>query len=111
MPDPTYLFLDFDDTLSDFEALGAMYVRELAALLAGDFGGEEAAWAAAVQPELAASKARYVEKFAGDPLAGFNAWIGPERARVAEAVFARVGRPFPTDDPPDVLAARLQFDA
>jgi phosphoglycolate phosphatase-like HAD superfamily hydrolase len=111
MPEGVFLFVDFDDTLSDFAALGGQYVEQLSRLLSSEFGGEPGEWAAATVPELEASVARYVEKFVGNPLAGYNAWIEEERARVAAAIFARVGRELPANEPLGPLAKRVQFDA
>src|SRR2546423_1956885 len=93
-----YLFIDFDDTLSDFRLLGEQYVSELARRLAGEFGGDVPRWAAALKPELEASIARYTERFTGNPLAGFNAWIATEIPRVVSAVFERAGVPAPMSE-------------
>jgi phosphoglycolate phosphatase-like HAD superfamily hydrolase len=111
MPEGVFLFVDFDDTLSDFSALGAQYVQEVSRLLSNEFGGDAAEWAVAVVPELEASVARYVGKFVGNPLAGYNSWIEEERVRVAEAIFGRAGRELPAGESPGTLAKRIQFDA
>lgn len=111
MREPLYLFLDFDDTLSDFRALGAQYVAALARLLAHRYGGAEEAWAAAAREEIQAGIARYEERFIGHPLAGYTQWVQDERGRITETVFERVGVALPSDRYPGDLGKRLQFEA
>jgi FMN phosphatase YigB (HAD superfamily) len=111
MPDSTYLFLDFDDTLSDAAEHAAQYVRELAGLLASDCGGGAEQWAAAIAPAWQESVRRYEAKFTGNPLAGYNAWLEEERARMTEAIFAAVGAPLPAREPLGEFAKRVMFDA
>ena len=107
MGDALYLFIDFDDTLSDFGLLGEQFVSELARRLARDFGADSTTWAAALKPELEASIARYADRFTGDPLAGFRAWIAEERPRVVAAVFERAETAVPTKEPLATLGERL----
>ena len=111
MPGEQYVFLDFDNTLSDMNEVGEQYVRELATLLSSGYGKEADDWIVALRPELSASIGRYVDKFAGDPLAGYNAWIEEERARVATAIFGRMTVPMPAGESMAEIAKRIQFDA
>jgi len=111
MAEPTFVFLDFDDTLSDFEEHGRQYVAELALLLAQEHGGTETEWSDAIRPALQESLHRYVERFAGNPLAGYAAWLEEERARAAASIFQRMGRPLPEGEPLADYARRVQFDA
>ena len=111
MGDALYLFIDFDDTLSDFGLLGEQFVSELARRLARDFGADSTTWAAALKPELEASIARYADRFTGDPLAGFRAWIAEERPRVVAAVFERAETAVPTKEPLATLGERLQSES
>jgi len=110
MPSETWVLLDFDNTLCDMSRHRGQYLRELAAALSGEFGGEADEWTVAIEPELEASLANYARRFTGDPLAGFNVWIDEERVRATEAVFAAMHTPLP-DEPVVDLAKRLQFDA
>ncbi len=111
MPEELYLFLDFDDTLSDFGVLGPQYIAATSRLLAEQFGGEAASWADAVQRQVVDSKRRYEETFVDRPLAGYCTWIGAERARAAESVFASVGISLSSDVNPGELALRVQSEA
>lgn len=111
MSEQTYVFIDFDDTLSDAQALWEQYVEELAALLSMDVGGDEAIWKAALRPAIDRSLARCAEKFRDNPLAGYVEWIDEERVRFTEEVFVEVGQPLPTRDPLVEFAKRMQFDA
>jgi phosphoglycolate phosphatase-like HAD superfamily hydrolase len=111
MPDEIFLFFDFDDTLSDFSLHGPQYVSELARLLSSDFGGEAEEWSSVIKPTLAESIQRYTEKFANNPLGGYNAWIEAERVRVAQEIFAGVGKSLPPDENIAEFAKRVQFDA
>ncbi len=111
MPDHLHLFIDFDDTLSDFKGHTALYVGHLSDQLAGKFGGEAQQWAAALQPAILGSIARYGENFVGNPLAGFCAWIPSERARIAREVFEQVGRQLPNFIDPAQLTLSVQTQA
>jgi FMN phosphatase YigB (HAD superfamily) len=79
-----HLFLDFDETLSDFTALGLQYVRKSAALFINDFGGETPAWEQAIAEALEEMLNDYKARFEGEPLAGFCPWM--EEARIAYIV-------------------------
>lgn len=111
MSEQTYVFIDFDDTLSDAQALWEQYSEELASLLSTDVGGDKTIWKAALRPAIDRSLARYAEKFRGNPLGGYVEWVDAERVRFMEEVFAEVGQPLPTRDPLDEFAKRMQFDA
>jgi phosphoglycolate phosphatase-like HAD superfamily hydrolase len=111
MPDGTYLFVDFDDTLCDSSVFYTLYLQEIAALLAGDIGGDRAEWEAAARPALETSLQRYRDTFVGNPLAGYNDWLSAERRRIAVDLFGRAGQPLPAGEPPDEFIKRMQFDA
>ncbi len=111
MPEQTYVFLDFDDTLCDMAEHRLQLVHELAGLLSEEYGGAEDEWAPVLAPTLAASLIGYREEFVGRPLAGFNRWITEERARVAREIFEAKGIAIPPDTDIGALAARLQFEA
>lgn len=110
MSDAPVLFLDFDDTLSDYARLGRQYVGNVAAHLAQEFGGDAAEWLPVVQSELPASLARYIDTFSGGQLHGVNTWLAEERRRVVEAIFAGAGRTYPDGDPV-ALAVQVQCAA
>jgi HAD superfamily hydrolase (TIGR01509 family) len=111
MSDDLYLFIDFDDTLSDAKTFGVQYVHALSERLASAYGGEVTAWTEALVPELGAGIARYEAQFLGNPLGGYTAWLEEERARTAESLFRSVGRTLPPEESPAELAKRIQFDA
>lgn len=111
MSDLPVLFLDFDDTLSEYTGLGRQYVGSVAALLARDFGGEETAWVPIVQPELIASMARYKEAFVGGSGEGFKDWLAEERRRVVAAIFAGAGKAPPADRDAVEMALQIQHAA
>ena len=102
------LFFDFDDTLSDFNAFVPAYVTSLSNALSMEMGGDSESWSLAIAPAIAAAIERYAERFRGNPLAGYNAWIREERARIVNDVFVRMGRqPLDTESAHD-LAIHLQ---
>src|SRR2546423_11741100 len=111
MPGQTYVFFDLDDTLLDYAVCREQFQRELTRHLAAGFGGNSSEWEAAIAVAIPASIGRYLERFGGNPLAGFNAWLPGEQGRVAEEIFERVGKPFPADVPAAEYAARIQFTA
>jgi phosphoglycolate phosphatase-like HAD superfamily hydrolase len=111
MSEQTYVFIDFDDTLSNAQALWDQYTEELASLLSVDVGGDKAAWKTALRPAIDRSLDRYAETFRNNPLAGYTQWIDAERVRFIEEVFAETGQPLPTCDPLVEFAKRMQFDA
>ncbi len=99
-----FIFVDFDDTLSDNFQFNLQYVRELGALLAPKFGGEGEAWAKSATDMLATIEAEYVARFVGAPLAGYCAWLETIRARSVELLFGGMGVAAPAD------AASLAID-
>ena len=111
MSETVYLFVDFDNTLIDSDALRRQYVQELASILHRDFGGEIAGWEAALSPALDASQARYQATFSGNPLAGYTDWLAQERVRITQEVFGAMGVASPEGEPLGDLARRLQFEA
>jgi len=111
MPDSVHVFLDFDDTLSDFAALGQRYVGALSTLLAKQFGGVPEVWVEPVGQELAAATARYEATFVGSPLAGYCAWIEQERARIALAILGTHGAALPTGFDAGTFARQMQREA
>lgn len=106
--EPVVLFLDFDDTLSDYTDLGRQYVAVLAATASIEFGGSAERWIAALQPALVESLARYRMAFTGNPRAGFVRWIAGERERLVKTVCDAVGIGLPRDLSPVELGLRLQ---
>ncbi len=106
-----HLFFDFDDTLSDFDRFGAQYVTALAGILSREMGGGAGKWHEAISPALAASIGRYLRRFLGNPLQGYNAWISEERPRVVADVFGRVGLEAPDAESAGHLAVLLQEKA
>jgi FMN phosphatase YigB (HAD superfamily) len=111
MPECVYVFMDFDNTLSDSDALRKQYVQELTSILNRDFGGETGAWEAALSPALDASQARYQETFFGNPLAGYTDWLAQERVRITQEVFGAMGITPPEGEPLGDFAKRVQFEA
>lgn len=111
MPDQLHLFIDFDDTLSDFKAHTALYAGHLSTNLAAEYGGERAEWASVLKPAILASIERYAQQFKSNPLAGFCAWVPAERARIANEVFESVGRKLPADMDPAELTLKIQTEA
>lgn len=111
MPSDSFLFIDFDNTLCEMSSHREQFTQKLAELLSVEFDHDVEDWRPALRRELDASLANYARKFAGDPLAGYSAWIDEERVRVTTAVFAAIGAPLPTHEPVIDLAKRLQFDA
>lgn len=109
MADGKYLFVDFDDTLSDQFKLNTQYVREVGALLAPKYGGEPEAWAKATADMLEALEKEYVERFVCRPLAGYREWLETVHDRASEMVFAGMGLQTPPDS--RRLAIETQFAA
>lgn len=111
MPDKAiYVFLDFDDTLSDMRRLRPQLIDESAELLAR-FGATREAWAQAVALALDRSVARYTERFTADPTAEYVTWLDDERTRIGEDLFAAVGVAPPPNEPLGAIVKRMTFDA
>jgi phosphoglycolate phosphatase-like HAD superfamily hydrolase len=95
MPDK-FVFLDFDNTLSDQFRFNTQYVREIGALLAPQFGGEPEAWERAAIAMLETLERDYIARFGGNPLAGYCAWLEEARFTAAERLFGGMGLPVPS---------------
>jgi FMN phosphatase YigB (HAD superfamily) len=80
------VFLDFDNTLSDFDTLGVQYVRQLGRLLSGRWGGAADAWEQCVSDTLKQLFTGYKARFEGNPLAGFNLWMDEARVTFVECL-------------------------
>ncbi len=105
----TYLFLDFDNTLSEKTELHRQYVEELSTLLVEGHGGEKEVWVRACAETLLKVGHDYETVFVGNPLAGFCAWLPKMRVQFVTDVFALAGKPIPPD--PLELATDFQFSA
>jgi hypothetical protein len=92
-----YLFIDFDETLSDSFVLRTQYVREVGALLAQSYGKTEDEWAKVTIDLLVALERDYVARFVGNPLAGYSDWLGEARQKSAERLFAALDQPIPAN--------------
>jgi FMN phosphatase YigB (HAD superfamily) len=109
MPDPTHLFIDFDDTLSDRDAHFGQYVQVVSTLLTHEFGARPDLWATALVREIIITTQGYIERFLNNPLAGYNDWLEYERKRIVADVFRSAEVPLPNDEDLGVLARRVQF--
>jgi phosphoglycolate phosphatase-like HAD superfamily hydrolase len=109
--DNVHLFLDFDDTISDYIELGGQYVTRLASLLSSEFGGTDLEWASILPAAIAASLDRYAKRFGNKPQPGFAAWAEDERARVVSELFDTMNRTLPLNESPVSLVDRLQWGA
>lgn len=109
MPCECFVFLDFDDTLSDPFQFHTQYVREVGALLAPQYGGQPEKWAKAAIDLLEMLEREYVERFVGYPLNGYCAWLETVRERSALKMFERMGIQPPPD--PAHVARETQFNA
>ena len=92
-----YLFIDFDETLSDSFVLRTQYVREVGALLAQSYGKMEDQWAKATADLLVELEKDYVARFVGNPLAGYSDWLDAARQQSADSLFAALGQPLPAE--------------
>ena len=109
MPIERFVFLDFDDTLSDPYRFHTQYVREIGALLAPQYGGDAADWSKGAIDVLQTLEAEYIERFVGNPLNAYCAWLDTVRARSAGLLFERMGMPPPPDS--RRVARETQFNA
>ncbi len=105
----TFLFLDFDNTLSEQSELHQQYVTELSALLVEGHGGSAEAWQRACATQLLKVQKDYESVFVGNPLAGYRAWLERMRVGFVTEVFAEVGAAMP--DNPLEVATDYQFSA
>jgi FMN phosphatase YigB (HAD superfamily) len=106
MPDK-HIFIDFDYTLSDQVELNMQYVREAAALCAPEFGGEIRAWEHAAAHMIEATHAEYVQRWLGNPVGDYAAWLDDMRLKAIEMLFGEAGVPLPAN--PLQAAKELQF--
>ncbi len=90
-----YLFIDFDDTLSDSFVLRTQYAREVGALLAQSYGKTEDEWAKATADLLMILEKDYVARFVGNPLGGYSEWLHAARQKSAETLFSVLNLPVP----------------
>ena len=97
MPGERYVFLDFDDTLSDPFQFHIQYVREVGALLDGEFGGSAEGWAKAAIDMLESVEREYVVRFQGSPLNGYCAWLADVRGRSMRSMFQQMNIAAPED--------------
>src|SRR5689334_23338165 len=109
MPDECFVFLDFDDTLSDPFKFHTQYVREIGAILAPQFGGDPDRWAKAAIDMLEELEKEYQARFEGNPLNGYCGWLETVRERSARQMFERLGLPVPADA--TRIARETQFNA
>lgn len=109
MSDEKFVFIDFDNTLSDQFQLNLQYVREVGNLLAPKYGGEVADWAKAMAEVMEAIEQDYIARFLRNPLNGYCAWLEQMPAQAATRLFTRMGLPLP----PNLkeLAIETQFNA
>ena len=92
-----YLFLDFDETLSDSFVLRTQYVREVGRLLAQSYGKTEDEWAKATVDFLIELEKDYMARFVGKPLAGYSDWLDEARQKSAERLFSALEQPIPDE--------------
>ena len=107
MPNTKFLFIDFDNTLSDLNQFLEQYVRETSSFLAPRYGGSEVAWAQATLGMIQALEQDYKARFVGNPLAGYCAWLEEARAKASEWLFQGVGLPLPAN--PYAVTMDVQF--
>jgi FMN phosphatase YigB (HAD superfamily) len=109
MSDEKFVFLDFDNTLSDQFQLNLQYVREVGSLLAPKYGGEAEDWAKAMADVMEAMEQDYIARFLRNPLNGYCAWLEEMHPKAATMLFTRMGRPLPPNI--EQLAIETQFNA
>src|SRR5688572_8155780 len=100
------LFLDFDETLSDFNELGSQYIHALTAHMAQRFGGENDAWKTSVTDTLEYLLTDYDTRFTRKPLAGFNQWMEAARLTFVESLCQSQSLTLPAD--PKAFAREIQ---
>jgi beta-phosphoglucomutase-like phosphatase (HAD superfamily) len=109
MPSERFVFLDFDDTVSDPFQFHTQYVREIGRLLGAQYGGEPDQWAKAAIDMLEVLDCEYRDRFEGYPLNGYRAWLETVRERSARKMFERMDIPMPPEA--DRVAREMQFNA
>lgn len=103
------IFVDFDGTLSDMPILWLEYAREVGALLAQQFGGNEDVWAKAAADALTFVQSEYVARFENNPTADYNQWLQSARLQTVELIFEAMNVPLPDD--PMQFAMDIQYTA
>ena len=111
MAEPLHLFVDFDDTLSDYREMGRQYVERLADLLCREHGGCHEEWTTVLASALTSSLERYAEEYGGRPRSGMAKWVRQEHERVLREVFTAMNARLPADIHPADLSLKLQYDA
>ncbi len=104
-----YIFIDFDNTLSDQYQFNVQYVREVGALLAPKYGGESETWAKAATDMMETLEQEYIARFLNNPLAGYCEWLAGMRERACALLFGAMGLPVPPNA--KQLAIETQFNA
>ena len=104
-----YLFIDFDETLSDSFVLRTQYVREVGALLAQSYGKTEDEWAKVTVDLLVELEKDYVARFVGKPLAGYADWLDEARQKSADTLFGALNAQVP--DNAIQIIKETQFNA
>lgn len=105
-----YVFLDFDNTLSDQVPFNLQYAREVGATMKARFGGERHDWEWASAELLITMQGMYFDRFVGAPLNGYRAWLEETRVWAMERVLAKAGLPT-SDFDLRQLALETQFGA
>jgi phosphoglycolate phosphatase-like HAD superfamily hydrolase len=103
------VFMDFDGTLNEMPTLWLQYTREVGALLARQFGGEEDAWAKAAADAFVILQGEYVARFENNPLNSYHEWLLASRLKTVEMIFATMNVPLP--DNPMQFAMDTQYTA
>ena len=86
-----FVFLDFDDTLSDAAGLHAQFVRCLGEILSDRFGGLPDRWAAAATDMLDWVASDYARRFTANPLNGYCLWLADVREGSVHRIFESMG--------------------
>ncbi len=97
MSDGRFVFLDFDDTISDQFRFNAQYVRQIGSILAPQYGGEVEAWVKAAVEMLETLERDYVARFRHRPLNNYCAWLETIRPWCAELLFTAMKQETPHD--------------
>ena len=104
-----FLFLDFDDTLSDRSLFIPQYINELSSNLTRLYGGEKLKWESACARMISDIEQSYLAIFIDRPDAGYRTWLDETRLNSITTMFERVGCALPEE--PDRVAKELQFNA
>jgi phosphoglycolate phosphatase-like HAD superfamily hydrolase len=104
-----FVFIDFDDTLSDPFLLHPQYVRTLGDLLSARFSGSADRWAKAAIDTLEMVEREYCARFERNPLSGYCAWLAVVRGQSAGRMFEQMKIAAPADI--DGVARQFQYEA